>query len=160
MSSRLPATSARERPENLAVLLRETFVALNDWALARLAARGHEVVRAPHGAVFQYLDDAGTTVSVLAGRAQVTKQAMAELVRHLEDHGYVERVPNPQDRRAKLVRTTDRGREVFAVMREQVAELEERVTATLGTGRAGALREDLDALRRSFAPSPPEERTG
>lgn len=53
--------------------------------------------------MFQYLDDAGTTVSVLAERAQITKQSMAELVRHLEVHGYVERVPDPKDGRAKLV---------------------------------------------------------
>jgi DNA-binding MarR family transcriptional regulator len=46
---------------------------------------------------------AGTTVSVLAERAQITKQSMAGLVRHLEQHGYVERRPDPRDRRAKLV---------------------------------------------------------
>ena len=88
-----------ERPANLAVLLREAFVALNDLVLARLAERGHGAVRPAHGAVFQYLDDTGTTVSLLAERAQMTKQAMAELVRHLETHGYVVRVPDPADRR-------------------------------------------------------------
>ena len=68
--------------------------------------------------VLQYLDDAGTRVSVLAERAQITKQSMAELVAHLERHGYVERVPDPADGRAKLVRATDRGRAVFAVARD------------------------------------------
>ena len=42
-------------------------------------------------------DDTGTTVSLLAERARMTKQAMAELVRHLEAHGYVRRVPDPTD---------------------------------------------------------------
>jgi len=51
---------------------------------------------------------------------------MAQLVAHLEAHGYVERVPDPADRRAKLVRTTARGRAVFAIVREFVAELDER----------------------------------
>ena len=45
-------------------------------------------------------------MSVLAERAAITKQSMAELVAHLERHGYVERVPDPTDRRAKLVRST------------------------------------------------------
>jgi DNA-binding MarR family transcriptional regulator len=76
----------------------------------RLAERGHGVLRPSHGAVFQYLDDTGMTVSVLAERAQMTKQAMAELVQHLETHGYVVRVPDPSDRRAKLVQPTERGR--------------------------------------------------
>ena len=44
----------------------------------------------------------------LAERAQVTKQAMAELVAHLEHHGYVARRPDPDDRTAKLVIPTRR----------------------------------------------------
>ena len=50
-------------PRNLAVMMREAFVALNDLVIGRLAERGHAVVRPAHGAVFQYLDDTGTTVS-------------------------------------------------------------------------------------------------
>lgn len=151
MSSRLPTTTARDGPENLAILLREAFVALNDLAIARLAERGHGAVRPAHGAVFQYLDDAGTTVSVLAERAQMTKQSMAELVRHLEAHGYVERLPDPTDRRAKLVRATDRGRDVFAIVREFVVETEERLVAVLGAARVGRLRDDLESVRRATA---------
>ena len=63
MSRRIPVTDGRERPANLAMLMREAFVALNDLVLARLAERGHAAVRPAHGAVFQYLDDTGTTVS-------------------------------------------------------------------------------------------------
>ena len=151
MSSRLPRTTARERPENLAILLREAFVALNDQALSRLAERGHGAVRPAHAAVFQYLDDAGTTVSVLAERAQMTKQSMAELVRHLEAHGYVERVPDRNDRRAKLVRTTERGRAVFAIVREYVVESEARLNEVLGPARIRRLRDDLETLRRAMA---------
>jgi DNA-binding MarR family transcriptional regulator len=149
MSSRLPSTSARAHPENLAILLREAFAALNDRALARLAERGHGAVRPAHAAVFQYLDDAGTTVSALAERTHMTKQSMAELVRHLEGHGYVERVPDPSDRRAKLVRATDRGRTVFAIVREYVVETEERLTSVLGAARMRRLRDDLETLRRA-----------
>ncbi len=89
--SRLPDTSARRSPENIAVLLREPFRAGTARLMRRFAERGHPAVRPPHGNVFQYLDDAGTRVSVLAERAEVTKQSMAELVAHLERHGYVER---------------------------------------------------------------------
>jgi DNA-binding MarR family transcriptional regulator len=73
---------------------------------------------------------------------------MAELVAHLERHGYVERVQDPADCRAKLVRATDRGREVYAIAREVVAELEARWTAHLGAARMRRLRallEDLNA---------------
>jgi DNA-binding MarR family transcriptional regulator len=149
MSRRRPIAAGRERPTNLAVSLREAFVALNDLVLARLAERGHAVVRAAHSVVFQYLDDTGTTVSLLAERAQMTKQAMAELVQHLERHGYVVRVADPADRRAKLVVPTERGREVVAIAQGLVPELEDRVTRDLGADRVRALRDDLEAIRRS-----------
>jgi len=150
MSSRIPRLEGRERPANLAVLMREAFVALNDLVVARLAERGHGVIRAAHGAVFQYLDDTGTTVSLLAERAQMTKQAMAELVQHLETHGYLIRVPDPNDRRAKLVLPTERGREVLTLAQELVPELEGRVTKLLGADRTRALRQDLDTIRHAF----------
>lgn len=145
MSTRIPS-----RPLTLTMLMREAFVALNGVVLVRLAERGHPEVRAAHSAVFQYLDDTGTTVSALAERAQMTKQAMAELVHHLEAHGYVSRVPDPADRRAKLVLATERGREVLAIARALVPEIEERVGAVVGAERVPSLVADLDAIRAAL----------
>ena len=145
---RLPDTTARARPENIAILLREPFVAANDVLLGELRKSGHAEVRAPHGAVFQYLDDGGTRVAELAARAQVTKQSMSELVAHLERHNYVERVADPDDGRAKLVRTTARGREVYAIARQVVADVEADWATKLGARRFSELRgllEDLNA---------------
>ncbi|MFF5291337.1 MarR family winged helix-turn-helix transcriptional regulator [Paractinoplanes globisporus] len=151
MSTRIPTLAGRQRPANLAVLLRETFVALNDLALRRLAEDGHGAVRAAHAAVFQYLDDTGTTVSLLAERAQMTKQAMAELVQHLESHGYVQRVPDPTDRRAKLVQPTRRGLEVIALAQSIAPAVEQQIRALVGTDRMQALRDDLETIRRAAA---------
>jgi DNA-binding MarR family transcriptional regulator len=151
MSRRIPIAGGRQRPANIAVLMREAFVAVNDLVPSRLAERGHAAVRPAHGAVFQYLDDTGTTVSVLAERAQMTKQAMSELVAYLQEHGYVVRVPDPDDRRAKLVLPTARGREVVAIAQELAAEVEMQVNGILGDDRAGALRDDLEAIRQAFA---------
>jgi DNA-binding MarR family transcriptional regulator len=147
-STRLPSTSARRAPENLAILLREPFRAISEELMVRLAERGHPEVRFPHGNVFQFLDDDGTRVSVLAARAGMSKQAMAQLVAHLEAHGYVERVADPGDGRAKLVRATDRGRQVFAIARELVAEVDARLVERLGEAklrRLRALLQELDA---------------
>ena len=96
--------------------------------------------------MFPFLDTEGTRVSVLAERAQVTKQSMAEFVIHLERLGYVERVAAPSDRRAKLVRSTARGDELYAVAREFVAELEGEWTRRLGTQKMRQLRELLEEL--------------
>jgi len=146
MSRRLPDTTARRAPENLAILLREPFRAMNEELVEKLAERGHPAVRYAHGNVFQFLDDAGTRVSVLAERAHMTKQAMAELVAHLEAHGYLERVPDPRDRRAKLVRTTARGRALFAVVQRFVAEVEARLDERLGAAKVQRLRKLLQEL--------------
>lgn len=105
--------------------------------MRRLAERGHPHVRSPHGSVFQFLDDEGSRVSLLAERAHVSKQAMAQLVAHLEEHGYVERVADPRDRRAKLVRATARGRDVFAIARELTAEVDARLEERLGEAKLG-----------------------
>jgi DNA-binding MarR family transcriptional regulator len=146
MTRALPATTAREAPENLAILLREPFRAMTGRLHHRLAERGHPQVRAAHGAVLQFLDDAGTRVGVLAERAGMTKQSMAELVGHLEEHGYVERVPDPADGRARLVRATKRGREVFAIARELVAEVEAELVQRMGAAKVRRLRALLEEL--------------
>jgi DNA-binding MarR family transcriptional regulator len=151
MPPRLPDTSARRVPENLGVLLREPFLALTEHIHARLAERGHPEIRPAHGTVFQFLDDDGTRVSVLAERAQMTKQSMAELVLHLERHGYVERVPDPGDRRAKLVRATRRGRDVFPYAIQAIAEVEEHWTEVLGERDMQRLRGLLERLNAAIS---------
>jgi DNA-binding MarR family transcriptional regulator len=137
---------------NLGILLREPFRIGSELLHARLGESGHPEVRPPHGDVFGYLDDGGTRVSELARRAQITKQSMAELVAHLERHGYVERVPDPSDGRAKLVRATARGREVYAIAREFVAELEAEWTRRLGEAKMRRLRRLLEELNAELAP--------
>jgi len=121
---------------------------MSEELMRELAARGHPDVRFAHGSVFQFLDDDGTRVSVLAERAHVSKQAMAQLVAHLEEHGYVERVPDPRDRRAKLVRATERGGEVFAIAQAMLASVDARLRQRLGDAKVEQLRtllEELDA---------------
>jgi DNA-binding MarR family transcriptional regulator len=150
MSSRLPDTPARWRPENLGVLLREPYRVENERLHRRFADRGHPEIRTPHGNVFAYLDDEGTRVSVLAERAQVTKQSMAELVAHLERHGYVERVRDPSDGRAKLVRATRKGNQLYAIAREFVEETEAEWTRRLGRQKMRQLRALLEELNEGL----------
>ncbi|HYP47413.1 MAG TPA: MarR family transcriptional regulator [Thermoleophilaceae bacterium] len=146
MSSRLPKTSARSAPENLAILLREPLRSGTALLHQRFAEGGHPEIRPPHGNVMQFLDDDGTRVSVLAERASITKQSMAELVAHLEQLGYVERVPDPTDRRAKLVRATPRGKQLYSIARAVVAEIEAEWAKRLGKAKMRQLRELLEEL--------------
>lgn len=164
MSRPRPTTAGRERPVNLVVLLREAYLALDDLVPARLVERGHPAIRPAHSAVFEYLDETGTTVSRLAERARMTKQAMGELVEHLETHGYVVRRPNPADGRSKLVLPTERGREVVAIAQAMVPEVERLAEGAIGAGRLDDLRKDLMAIQQAVEvsgaagpPGPPAE---
>ena len=140
-----------DNPPNLGILLREPFRLASERLHERFAESGHPEVRAPHGNVLQFLDSEGTRVSVLAQRAQITKQSMGELVAHLERHGYVERVADPADRRAKLVRSTRRGNQVYAIARRFVVEIEEEWTVLLGEAKMRRLRQLLEELNAGIA---------
>jgi DNA-binding MarR family transcriptional regulator len=75
---------------------------------------GGPVLRAAHAQVFEHLDPGGTRITALAERARMTHQAMGELVADLEQAGLLERVTDPADRRARLVRPTAAGQAVLA----------------------------------------------
>jgi DNA-binding MarR family transcriptional regulator len=133
-------------PLNLGRLLREPFQEMTEHIHTRLAEQGHPQIRVAHGNVFQFLDDEGTRVSDLAARAQMTKQSMGELVAHLEAHGYVERVPDPSDGRAKLVRPTASGHAVYPLAVEAIAEVEARWAERIGEPKLRRLRGLLEEL--------------
>ncbi len=75
---------------------------------------------------------------------------MSALVDHLEKHGYVERVADPQDARASLVTLTSRGRAFTRAVRAFVEEQEKDWTARVGARRLQDLRVTLEMLRRSW----------
>lgn len=141
---------------NLGVLLREPFLIGSELLHQHFAEQGHPEVRAPHGAVMQFLDNDGRRVSDLARRAQITKQSMAELVGHLERHDYVERVPDPSDRRAKLVRPTAKGMEVHAIAGRYITRLERQWEQRLGKAKMKQLKALLLDLNRLVAPTADE----
>src|SRR5438094_9336389 len=99
-------------------MLQEAQRALAEELIQNLAERGYTDVRAGHAAVFMHIDRrAGTRLTELARRARMTKQGMMLLVDDLERRGYVRRVPDPEDGRAKVVRLTARGRRYVAEAR-------------------------------------------
>ena len=85
-----------------------------------------------HSAVFAQIKADGSRLTDLARVANITPQAMGELVDELEDLGYVERRPDPTDRRAKLIVLTNRGKQSIAAGIATIDGLEDQITATLG----------------------------
>jgi DNA-binding MarR family transcriptional regulator len=139
-----------EGRRHLGVLLRAGWHGFLDELFTRLAAEGFEDLRPAHSPVFQHLERGGTRIGVLAQRARMTNQSMGYLVDALESRGYVERRPDPDDRRAALVVITDRGREQIAAARRLIAEIERGWEERIGSERIKALREGLEALAASL----------
>jgi DNA-binding MarR family transcriptional regulator len=112
----------------------------------RLAERGYPDIRRAHGCVFRWVEPDGTRLTELAELAGHSKQAVGEFVCDLEARGYVERVPDPLDGRAKIIRLTDRGSEAKGVAFEIFAEIESEWAERIGGERVEALRDALEAL--------------
>ena len=140
-----------EGRRHLGVLLRTGWHGFLDELFTRLAAEGFDDLRPAHSPVFQHLEPGGTRIGVLAERAQMTNQSMGYLVDALESRGYVERRPDPGDRRAALVVITDRGRAQIAAARRQIADIEREWEERIGAEGMASLREGLEALATAVA---------
>ena len=93
---------------NYASRLRE---AGNAFILDELAKAGLHDIAPSHGDILaQLLASETLNMSDLALNAHRTKSTVTALVTKLEKHGYVERIPDPDDSRGVKVRLTDKGR--------------------------------------------------
>ena len=112
----------------------------------RLGQEGHPAIRAGHGCVFRFVAAEGSRVTTMAALAGMSKQAVGEVVDDLEALGYVERVPDPADRRAKLIRLTELGLEGQAAARRIFAEIERSWAERYGEERIATMREVLEQI--------------
>ncbi len=109
-----------------------------------LEEAGYADIRPTHGCVFRFVRDDGMRLTELARLAGMTKQSVGELVDDLVNLGYVERIPDPEDRRAKLICLTDRGIEAQKVGFGLLADVEDRWAERFGATRMKQLRKLLE----------------
>jgi DNA-binding MarR family transcriptional regulator len=130
---------------------------LDERALARVNREGPKVeLRPAHTSLFPHIDQQGTRLTELARRLGVTKQAAGQLVSDLEELKVLERVDDPVDGRAKLVRFTKSGLEALnhglSVLRAIELELERR----LGKAKMRQLHEALAVVVDELSVPDPE----
>jgi DNA-binding MarR family transcriptional regulator len=128
-------------------LISELRAALIDGVQQRVSAAGFGDVKAIHDCVFRYLSPDGTRLQELAARSNLTPQSIGWHVDELERLGYVERIPDPADRRAKLIRPTERGLAFMAATKDALADIEKRWVRALGKATLIQLRDTLAAIR-------------
>jgi DNA-binding MarR family transcriptional regulator len=136
---------SRELPTSLLMFIAAR--AASDRIFSAVHDAGFSDVTVAQSRLLMGIDSEGTRLGALADRAQIAKQTATALVDKLERAGYVERVPDPSDGRARLVRMTPRAEAALPVARAEEARIEAEWEARLGTERMDQLREALTALR-------------
>lgn len=104
-------------------------------------------LRPSHGNAMEQLElEDGLRLTDLAARAGITAQSMGELVDDLEVKGYLERRPDPDDRRAKRIYLTDKGRKNARVAKRATADVENYLAELVGQQRYHLLRRTLEDI--------------
>ncbi|WP_232828527.1 MarR family winged helix-turn-helix transcriptional regulator [Kribbella monticola] len=140
----MPSRAERSRTNpDLGMLSGQLLFAVQRELFGSLAELGFDDLHPRHGAVLAYLDAAGVRATELSRLSGQHKQVIGTIVDELEALGYVERAPDPADRRAKLIRPTDRGQAQLAAADKIMAAMQERHARRLG-------RETYAAFKAAF----------
>ena len=110
---------------------------------------GKHDIRPAHTALLWHVELEGIRLTDLAARLDVSKQTASELVDELEAMRVLQRVPDPSDGRAKLIRFARRkGRIALFDVLEVLANVDRRLTAGMTPAEQKALDKGLRALAR------------
>lgn len=139
-------------PPLLGLLLRLLHQHWSQSIEAALNEAGFGDIRPPHANVFAFVPAEGIQVSELAQLSRVRKQTMAQVVEQLEEMGYVERRPDPRDRRGRLVFLTERGQAVRPVGATAGRRAEQHWAQLTSPETIQALRASLEALLAELGP--------
>jgi DNA-binding MarR family transcriptional regulator len=144
------ALDAAKRASTLQILFKVARL-LDERAVAQIGARRKLKLRRSHTMLLPHIALEGTRMSELAERLGVSKQAVTQLVDDLEGFGVVERVPDPEDARARRVVFTARGRAGFFEGLATLGELERELARAIGDEPMAALRAALLAIDQHLA---------
>jgi DNA-binding MarR family transcriptional regulator len=136
----------KQLPRSTFELLFRASRLVNERAVANARRAGATQLRLAHTQLFPHIAFDGVRITEIARRLEVTKQAIGPLIDDLVAAGMVERIPDPTDARAKLVRWTRRGRQALEHGLGVLAELERDMATAVGPTRMAALADTLEAL--------------
>jgi DNA-binding MarR family transcriptional regulator len=105
-----------------------------------MADAGFDDVRRAHNSVFVHLPAEGRRLTDLANAAEMSKQAMGELVDDLVEKRYLRRIADPTDGRARLIVWADRGKHAHEATMRAFATIEEELSEATGEEGLANLR--------------------
>ncbi len=137
-------------PRYVGALLRVVWQWVRDQMYAGVIAAGYDDLNAAHVGLWRYPGLDGLRPSQLADLAGITKQSVNDLLGHLERHGYLERVPDPGDGRARVIRLTSKGRRLEQTIYDEAGAAQLRIAQILGPRRFAQLHSSLELLAERF----------
>jgi DNA-binding MarR family transcriptional regulator len=137
--------SSRGDEDNTVALLGQAYSLLGFKIVDGVVGAGFPQ-KPSHSAVFAQIRREGSRPSELARGANMSPQAMGELVDELETLDYVVRRPDPSDRRAKLIVLTEKGHACVSAAAVTITGLEAHIADVLGDPGRQQLRAMLRQL--------------
>jgi DNA-binding MarR family transcriptional regulator len=136
----------QSRRRNMRQLLLRASRIVNRHVVQGLQTHGYADLRSTHTALLSNIDLAGSTVTIAADRAGITKQAMGRLATELEAAGYIRVEGDPADGRARVLHLTDRGEQLMLDSFNIMGDLEQRYARSIGSGRLAAFLDGMAAF--------------
>jgi DNA-binding MarR family transcriptional regulator len=127
----------------IGAILRLVWQAVREQIGQTVRGAGFHDVTQAHISLFRYPGLDGTRPTKLAEELQISKQAINDLLRDLEQRGYIQRVVDPLDRRSRLIRLTPHGANLENTILDAARDAEAELARQLGTRRFRAMRQAL-----------------
>ena len=142
-----------ELPRHVGAMLRVVWQWVRDQLYAGVVAAGYDDLNAAHVGLWRYPGLEGLRPSQLADRRGITKQSVNDLLGYLEQHGYLLRVPDSVDGRARVIRLTPKGWRLQKTIYAEAASAQLRIEEILGPRRFAQLHSSLKLLTEQLASS-------
>ncbi len=147
----VPRAPDAEKPMNhIGADLWHAFRAYEHAMFTRVASNGFEDISQTDSDVLAYVGRRGTQLVTIARQRRVSKQSVHEQVHSLVNRGYLTLAPDPDDRRAKIVMHSDKGRRFVEAMKHVKQALHKEVETALGSTHLTQLEEALATIRNRF----------
>ncbi len=135
-----------ERSPYVGAMLGVVWQWVRDQLYADVVAAGYDDLNAAHVGLWRYPGLDGLRPSQLADRVGIMKQSVNDLLGHLEQHGYLSRVPDSADGRARVIRLTSKGRRLQRTIYAGAGAAQLRIEEILGPRRFAQLLSSLELL--------------
>lgn len=130
-------------PENLRVLLYRRFKWVENYLVSQVKSSEFDYLSLSQVRVFAFMRRRELTISDLAKLMNISRQAVQKTVSTLVDHELMELTESPDNRSAKLIKITDKGRKMQLWSKKVIEKAEQELAAKIGRTKVELLKEIL-----------------